>query len=73
MCLGLPGQIISISGTSAVMDCWGTRKSVRIEAQTDTVLPGDYVIEHEGVVVRTIPPEDVENTLSLYETILSEA
>lgn len=72
MCLGLPGQIISISGTSAVMECWGDRKTVRIESLAETLLPGDYVIEHEGIIVRLIPPDEVADTLTLYETILSE-
>ncbi len=72
MCLGFPGQIVSISGTSAVMDCWGTRKTVAFEPLAETFLPGDFVIEHDGVIVRLIPPQDVEDTLALYETILAE-
>ena len=72
MCLGFPGQIVSISGTSAVMDCWGTRKIVNFEPLAETFAPGDFVIEHEGVIVRLIPPDEVDDTLALYETILAE-
>lgn len=72
MCLGFPGQIVSVNGSSAVMDCWGTRKIVRFEPLAETFLPGDVIIEHDGVIVRRIPPEDVEDTLALYETILAE-
>jgi hydrogenase expression/formation protein HypC len=73
MCLGLPGQVVSIVGSSATIECWGTRKRVRIdESVEDTIRTGDYVIEHDGVVVRRIPPENVEDTLALYETILAE-
>ena len=71
MCLGFPGQIVSISGTSAVMDCWGTRKNRPIRALRKRFCR-DFVIEHDGVIVRLIPPEDVEDTLALYETILAE-
>ena len=70
MCLGLPGKILSVSGDTAVMDSWGTRKSVGIGEAL--LLPGDYVIEHAGVVVRRIPPDEVEDTMALYETILAE-
>lgn len=73
MCLGLPGQVISITLTTAVIDCWGTRKSVRIDSFEETLSLGDYVIEHEGVVVRRIPPAEVDDTLILYETVLGES
>ena len=70
MCLGLPGKILSVSGDVAVMESWGTCKNVRLGE--DLVLPGDYVIEHCGIVVRRIPPAEVEDTFALYETILAE-
>jgi hydrogenase expression/formation protein HypC len=73
MCLGIPGEIISISGVTAVIDCWGTQKQVHLDTFVDTVLPGDYVIEHDGMVVRRIRPDDVHDTLMLYETVLGEA
>ena len=73
MCLGLPGKVVSIVGSSATIECWGTRKRVRVdESVEDTIRAGDYVIEHDGVVVRRIPPENVADTLALYETILAE-
>jgi hydrogenase expression/formation protein HypC len=72
MCLGVPGQIISIKGQSAVVDFWGTRRDVRIDTLDVNVQCGDFVIDHEGVAVRRIPPEEVDDTLALYETILAE-
>ncbi|MEO8379471.1 MAG: HypC/HybG/HupF family hydrogenase formation chaperone [Acidobacteriota bacterium] len=73
MCLGLPGQIISITGMTAVIDCWGTQKSVGFEESAEAFLPGDYVIEHEGKVVRRVSPAEVEDTLILYEAVLGES
>lgn len=73
MCLGIPGQIISIDGRSAIVDFWGTHKSVRLDALDEPVKNGDYVINHAGFAVRRIPPEDVLDTLALYELILTEA
>jgi hydrogenase expression/formation protein HypC len=73
MCLGFPGEIVSVSDRTAVIDCWGTQTSVVLDTFAETVLPGDFVIAHEGMVVRRIPPDDVENTLELYATVLGEA
>lgn len=73
MCLGFPGAVVSVHDTFAVIDCWGTRRTVALDAAGDTILPGDFVIEHDGVVVRRVPPDDVDRTMELYEAILGEA
>ena len=72
MCIGLPGQIVSIDGSAAVIDCWGSQRSVRIESLQESLLPGDFVIEHDGVIERRVPREEVEDTLLLYELVLPE-
>jgi len=73
MGLGFPGEVLRVEGVSAVIDCWGTQRVVRIESLDVTLLPGDVVIEHDGVVVRRVPPDDVDQTLQLYEAVLAEA
>lgn len=73
MGLGLPGEVVSVDGTSAVIDCWGTQRIVQIESLDENVVPGDFVIEYEGVVVRRIPPDDVDRTFALYEAVVAEA
>jgi hydrogenase expression/formation protein HypC len=73
MCLGIPGQIISIDGVTAVVDFWGTFKQVRIDAIDVTLVPGDHIISHAGAAVRRIAPADVADTFALYEAVLSEA
>lgn len=73
MCLGIPGEVVSITDTTAVIDCWGTRRYVHVDRTAHAVAPGDFVIEHEGTIVRLISPEDVLDTLSLYEAVLAEA
>jgi len=72
MSLGLPGEIVSISGATAVIECWGMKRDVRLEPLAE-VRVGDFVIEHEGSIVRRIAPADVDNTMALYETVLAEA
>jgi len=72
MCLGIPGQIVSIAGATAVVDFWGTRKEIRIDALDEPVFPGDYILNHVGAAVRRIPTHEIADTLALYETILAE-
>ncbi|HEY3053638.1 MAG TPA: HypC/HybG/HupF family hydrogenase formation chaperone [Thermoanaerobaculia bacterium] len=73
MCLGAPGQIIEVAGKTALVDFWGTLKSVRLDMLNDVVSAGDYILNHDGCAVRRIPPDQVADTLALYEVILTEA
>ena len=73
MCLGVPGQIVALSGNSATVDFWGVRRSVRLDQLEELVVPGDYIIDHAGFAVRRIPTADVADTLALYEVLLTEA
>lgn len=73
MCLGVPGQVISIEGNVASLDVWGARIDVRLDPIAETVNVGDYVLEHAGFAVRLITPELVADTLAQYEIILTEA
>jgi hydrogenase expression/formation protein HypC len=72
MCLGVPGQIITITRNSALVDFWGVRKIVKLDSLNDVVAPGDYIIDHAGFAVRRIPTGDVADTLALYEVLLTE-
>jgi hydrogenase expression/formation protein HypC len=73
MCLGMPGQIIEIENGVALVDFWGTRKSVKLEILEEAVTAGDYVIDHAGYAIRRIPIEEVADTLAMYEIVLCEA
>lgn len=73
MCLGVPAEIVSVNGITAVVESWGTRREVRIDDLADALLPGDFVIEHDGAIVRRVAPDAVDDTLILYEMVLGEA
>jgi hydrogenase expression/formation protein HypC len=73
MCLGIPGQIVTIQDNIAVVDFWGTLKNVRIDALDEPAFPGAFIISHAGAAVRIIPPHEVIDTIALYETVLAEA
>ena len=73
MCLGVPGQILSIKDQVASVDFWGVQRPVRLDQLAERAAIGDYIIDHAGFAVRVIPPEDVAGTLALYEVLLTEA
>ncbi|HKV07666.1 MAG TPA: HypC/HybG/HupF family hydrogenase formation chaperone [Thermoanaerobaculia bacterium] len=72
MCLGVPGKVIEVDGFLATVDFWGIRRQIRLEIVDEPVAPGDYVLNHVGYAIRRIPPEDIEETLALYESLMAE-
>ena len=72
MCLGVPGKILTIEGTSAVVDFWGVRRMVGLELVDEEVAPGDHVLVHVGFAIRRIAPEDLAETLAFFEAMASE-
>ena len=72
MCLGVPGRVLEVNGWTAVVDFWGVRKEVLLNIIDEPVEPGDYILNHVGFAIRRIPPEAVEETLALYDTLLRE-
>lgn len=74
MCLGVPGKVIEVHDDyTATVDFWGIRRKVRLEVCDEPVQPGDYILNHVGYAIRRIPDESIEETLSLYETLLEES
>ncbi len=73
MCLGVPGKVIAIDGLSATVDFFGVRKELRLDIVDEPVQVGDYVLNHVGFAIRRIPPEEVEETLALFDEVLRGA
>jgi len=72
VCLGVPGQVISIDGETAVVDFWGVRRSVALDVVDEPVSIGDHVLVHVGFAIRRIAPEDLAETLAFFESMTSE-
>jgi hydrogenase expression/formation protein HypC len=72
MCLGVPGRVIEVHDAVATVDFWGVRKEVRLDIIDEPVAAGDYILNHVGFAIRRIPPESVDETLALYETLLND-
>ncbi len=58
---------------TALVDIWGVKKRVRLEIVDEVVRPGDYVLIHVGFAIRRIPPEQVQETLALYDELIRAA
>jgi len=69
-CLGVPGRGVSVGGISAVVDFWGVKKVIRLDAVDEPVAPGDYILNHVGYAIRRIPAEEIGETLALYDELL---
>jgi hydrogenase expression/formation protein HypC len=64
---------VAVRGSIAEVDFWGVRREVCLDIVDEPVAPGDYILNHVGFAIRRIPPEDIGQTLALYETLLAEA
>jgi hydrogenase expression/formation protein HypC len=71
MCLGVPGQVLEISGIFATVDFWGVKRQVRIDICDEEVAVGDYVLNHVGFAIRRIPDSEVAATLELFDQLLA--
>jgi hydrogenase expression/formation protein HypC len=65
--------VISVSDGVALVDFWGMTKQVRLDVVDAPVAPGDYVLNHVGFAIRRIAPEQVGETLALYDELLRKA
>jgi hydrogenase expression/formation protein HypC len=73
MCLGVPGRVVEINGTTAIVDFWGVQRETRLDVIDEPVVPGDYILNHVGFAIRKIPAAEIGETLALYELLLKEA
>ncbi len=73
MCLGVPGKVLAIDGLEATVDFFGVKKTLRLDIVDEPVQVGDYVLNHVGFAIRRIPPEEVGETLALFEQVLEAA
>jgi hydrogenase expression/formation protein HypC len=71
MCLGVPGKVLVIDGLNATVDFFGVRKELRLDIVDEPVQVGDYVLNHVGFAIRRIPPDEVQETLALFDQILA--
>jgi hydrogenase expression/formation protein HypC len=72
MCLGVPGRVIEVRGAVARVDFFGVQRDTRLDLVDEPVVPGDYILNHVGFAIRRIAPNDIAETLALYERLMQE-
>ena len=73
MCLGVPGKVLEVNGLEATVDFFGVTKLLRLDIVNEPVAVGDYVLNHVGFAISRIPPDEVGETLALFEQVLKDA
>lgn len=68
MCLAIPLKLVEITGSTAVAESMGMRRSVRVDFIKDPQ-PGDYVIVHAGFAIERLPKEQAELDLEAWQEV----
>ncbi len=71
MCLAIPVRVLAVEGKVAVVDVGGARAKARLDTLAEPVQAGDYILVHAGFAIRRLDPADAEETLRLFQEILS--
>lgn len=71
MCLGIPGRIIELDGSTAVIDVAGARKTVSL-ALLESAAVGEYVIVHAGYAIEKIDASKAQETLRLIDEVIAK-
>lgn len=69
MCLAAPARVVDVSERTAVVDVDGVRMTARLDALSDPLAPGDYVLVHAGFAIRRLPADEGEATLRLFDEL----
>jgi len=64
MCLAVPGRILELRGSTAVVDVGGVRTEADVSL-LDDVRVGDYVMVHTGFAIQKYDRREAEETLRL--------
>lgn len=68
MCLAVPGKVIRIENTNAVVDVLGVTRSIAVDLIRDLQV-GDYLMVHAGYAIEKIDEEEAVRTLELYREL----
>lgn len=74
MCLSIPSQVVAIDAErqSVTVDTLGVRRDVSSHLMTEPLEIGDYVLIHIGFVMNKIDKEDAQQSLELYQEIVTK-
>ncbi|AZR72941.1 hydrogenase assembly protein HypC [Anoxybacter fermentans] len=71
MCIGVPGQIISIIRFEGIVETKGIQRKVNLALVPEAKV-GDYVMVHAGTAIQIINNEEAQATLKLLEELVGD-
>ena len=71
MCIAIPGKIVSIEGTRALVSIEGLEREADVRLVPDAKI-GDYVIIHAGFAIQKYDEEEAQKTLELFRELFNE-
>ena len=72
MCIAIPSKIVAINDQMATIDVQGARREVSLMLLQEDAVINDYVLVHAGFAIQKIDQQAGEETLKLFEQILSQ-
>lgn len=69
MCLALPGKVVKIDGENADIDFGGVIRQANV-AMVDVEI-GQWVVIHAGFAIEVMDEEEAQETISLWNDVLS--
>jgi hydrogenase expression/formation protein HypC len=73
MCVGVPMQIISKDGNTAVAEIDGVRREASLMLLGEEVNVGDFVIIHAGFAISKLDEDDARETLAMMREAFTPA
>ncbi len=71
MCLAIPAEVKEIKGENAIVD-FGGGVIREVNISLVDVRVGEYVLVHVGYAIQVIDREDAQETLKLWDELLSQ-
>lgn len=71
MCLAVPGRILSIKNSRAIIEIGNMKREVFMHLVPEAQV-GEYVIVHAGCAMQVLDEKEAENTLELIKEFLKD-
>ena len=67
MCVAMPGKVLSVNGSKAVVDFSGNQ--IHAEAGLVRIKPGDSVLVHAGCILQVMSDEEANSLADLFKEL----
>lgn len=68
MCLAVPGKVVSIEASKAVVDILGNRRPVDVTLVKAGV--GDWVLVHAGIAIQVLDQDQAAASVAAYKDLM---